>query len=60
MILIKYTMCCYCRRDYVFWIDENGDDRLLRSRLNGTDTTVLVSSGIGCSGKKIDFFYLWQ
>ena len=50
IILNECTLCYYFRRDYIFWIDENGNNRLLRSRLNGTNVTLLVNSGIGCSG----------
>lgn len=37
------------RRNYLFWMDINSD-QLYRSLLNGMQATILVNSGIQCSG----------
>ena len=49
MIDIFVVFFLFCRKNYIFWMDVTSD-RLYRSRLNGSDTTLLVSTNIGCSG----------
>lgn len=44
----------FLRRDHVFWIDFTGD-QLYRSHFSGSQLTVLVNSGIECSGNMISY-----
>ena len=44
------TSLIMIRRNYLFWMDTNGINRLYRSLLNGSQVTTLVTSDIGCSG----------
>ena len=35
------------RKDYIFWSD-TVSDRIVRSRLNGTDRVILLTGGMSC------------
>ena len=41
----NYAGSMLCRRGYMFWSDTRSD-RIYRAWLNGTGTTVLISSGL--------------